>query len=91
MQTQTPILRTHRLPLRRVPGWGTVEAVTSLHGAGLVLATQVISQDYCLIHLSGPYLGAEDVSGLQANPTGEAAWTPLADFPSGKKSEKRTP
>lgn len=91
MQTQTLIPRTHRLPLCRVPGWRTVEAVTSLHSAGLVLATQVISQDYCFIHLSGTYLRAEDISGLQANPTGEAAWTPLANFPPGKKSEKRTP
>lgn len=89
-QTQTPILsglRTHRLPLRRVPGWGTVEAVTSLHCAGLVLATQIISQNDCFVHLSGTYLGAEDVSGLQANPTGEAAWTPLANFPPAKKPE----
>lgn len=72
-----------------MPGWGAVEAVTSLHCAGLLRATQIISQDHCFIGLSGAYLGAEDVSGLQANPTGETAWTPLANFPPGKKSEKK--
>ena len=82
-------LRTHRLPLLRVPGWGAVEAVTSLHCAGLLLATQIISQDHCFIRLSGAYLGAEDISGLQANPTGETAWTPFANFPPGKKPEKK--
>ena len=81
-------LRTHRLPLRRVPGWGAVEAVTSLHRGGLGLATQLISQDYCFIYLSGKQVGAEDISGLQPNPTGETTRTPLANFPPVKKSEE---
>ena len=80
--------RTHRLPLCRVPGWGAVEAVTSLHRGGLGLATQLISQDYCFIYLSGKQVGAEDISGLQPNPTGETARTPLANFPPVRKAEE---
>ena len=56
LYTPTPKLsspRTHWLPLCRVPGWGAVEAVTSLHCAGLGLTTQLIGQDYSFIHLSG--------------------------------------
>lgn len=81
-------LRTHRLPLCRVPGWGAIEAIASLHRAGLWVATQIISEDYHFIHLSGEQMRAEDISGLQANTTGETTWTPLANFPPEKKSER---
>lgn len=91
LYTQIPLSgnsRTHRLPLCRVPGRGAVEAVTSLYRAGLGLTTQFISQDYGFIHLSGKQVGAEDISGLQANPTGKTAWTPLANFPPGEKPQR---
>lgn len=44
--------RTHQLPLRRVPGWGAIEAVAGLYCAWFGVVTQLISQDNHLVHLS---------------------------------------
>lgn len=45
-------VRTHQLPLLRVPGWGAVEAVAGLYCVRFRVVTQLISKDNHLVHLS---------------------------------------